>query len=621
MKLSNPAGWWAFGSLALLLLSFLFRAKPVQRTVSNLYLWRLAEKHLKKQLPVQRLKKTLIALLQILLLAGGAFFVMQPLLELSGSGVEFYAVLDASASMRIKGADGARRFEKAKEKLEADVRALPFGSTISIVSSDAPDVFLAERTKNKNEALQAISMASCGWGDGNLTGLLEAAQVFVWQHPNAAVSLYTDQRYSLSSGLQIVPIEADGAWNVSLRGLSYSDQGEAVFTHSAVSSGQDAEVMLGLYLDDELQFARTVKLQDGVEQAISWSIDGGKRFQSAKVVAAVSDGLDEDNACYYFSASENVKNVLLVSRQPFYWRHVLSVFPSIRLAITERPAADAVLSGYDLYILDGWMPRQLPRDGSLWLANPPSLPKDGEVALGEVIRGAGVTVNRALADSEWADVTAHILCRDMYLLKFREFLSTGPYTTLLQCGELPVVMACKEENNLRRVLFAFDLHDTNLPLLSDFVYLTSQLLTFTLPDMLSRFDWEVGEDVHVNALPLYNLVYLLKSDQSVVKLPLSDGSAGFTAEAPGVYTLIQQKSAEDEASAKFVRFSVSIPPEESRADQVDTPIVLGILSPELSESQQNAIRDENLLDPKRLLAALLMILAVAEWAVYYHEQF
>ena len=43
MKFSNPGGWWAFSGLVMLLLSFLFRAKPVQRTVSNLYLWRLAE--------------------------------------------------------------------------------------------------------------------------------------------------------------------------------------------------------------------------------------------------------------------------------------------------------------------------------------------------------------------------------------------------------------------------------------------------------------------------------------------------------------------------------------------------------------------------------------------------
>ena len=85
-------------------------------------------------------------------------------------------------------------------------------------------------------------------------------------------------------------------------------------------------------------------------------------------------------------------------------------------------------------------------------------------------------------------------------------------------------------------------------------------------------------------------------------------------------TLIQQKSTEDEASAKFVRFSVSLPPEESRADQEDKPLTLGILSPELSESQKNAMREENLFDPKQLLAALLIILAMAEWAVYYHEQ-
>ena len=361
-------------------------------------------------------------------------------------------------------------------------------------------------------------------------------------------------------------------------------------------------------------------LLNGVEQTISWSIDGKKRFQSAKVVAAVSDGLDEDNSCYYFSASENVKNVLLISRQPFYWRHILSVFPSVRLSVTERPAVDAAFSGYDLYILDGWMPRELPQDGSLWLANPSSLPEDSGVALGEVIRGAAVTVNHALADSEWANVTAHILDRNMYLLKFREFLSNGPYTALLQCGELPVVMACKKDNNLRSVLFAFDLHDSNLPLLTDFVYLIDHLLDFTLPDMISHFDWKVGEEVRVNALPLYNLVYLLKSDRSVLLLPFVDGRAGFKADAPGVYTLIQQKSTEDEASAKFVRFSVSLPPEESRADQEDKPLTLGILSPELSESQKNAMREENLFDPKQLLAALLIILAMAEWAVYYHEQ-
>src|SRR5438477_6106514 len=125
LELLNPtAAWWLLLVPALVAL-YLLRPRPVRRAVSSLRLWRLLPDIERPKARLRRLPRSLLLLLQILLLLAGALALMQPAFSSAPTNRHLVILLDASGSMQA--VDGSStRFEQAKSearKLVADLTA------------------------------------------------------------------------------------------------------------------------------------------------------------------------------------------------------------------------------------------------------------------------------------------------------------------------------------------------------------------------------------------------------------------------------------------------------------------------------------------------------------------
>ena len=125
MKFLNPAGLWLLLGIPVLIFIYLIRPHHEERGVSSTFMWKLSQKFMKRQLPMQRLQRILLFILQLLLLICAAVLIARPAL-ITGKSTEYIAIIDASASMQTTDENGVSRFDRAVEeakKLTAEVMA------------------------------------------------------------------------------------------------------------------------------------------------------------------------------------------------------------------------------------------------------------------------------------------------------------------------------------------------------------------------------------------------------------------------------------------------------------------------------------------------------------------
>ena len=130
---------WQWGLLAtvplgIILLYFLkLRREPVE--VPSTYLWSRTIEDLHVNSLLQRLRRSLLLLLQLLAVAVAAIALMRPGIrgETTGEGRMVF-LLDNSASMQATDVDGKSRFEKAKQLIGQRIESMSDSDTAMLIT-------------------------------------------------------------------------------------------------------------------------------------------------------------------------------------------------------------------------------------------------------------------------------------------------------------------------------------------------------------------------------------------------------------------------------------------------------------------------------------------------------
>ena len=612
MKLLQPWGLLALLGIPALLALFFLRPRYQQRALSSTFLWRLSQKYLQKYRLGRQLIRYLLLLCQLLIVALAALILAQPRILAAGSGSEYIAILDTSASMRQQDENGLSRFDAAKEEILSHIRALGVNGRATVITTATGANLLMERSKSVSDGERLLSPLSCGFGEADLDSALRTAQEILDAAPHAQAYLYTDHDYPSAERLRVVNVAAGRTeWNAALTEItaSFSTAG-ATLSHRAVSYGKDAELTLALYVNGRLASAKVVSCPQGEPVDVIWRIAGGAQVSFARVVIDGADGLPQDNEVSFFRQPGETLNIQLVSSQPFYWEKALSPFPQATL-VTVGGLGAAQSAGYDLYIYDGVSPQTLPQDGAVLLVNPESAPEELGLTVGDVIRGTYLSQPRRFANQSNRPLIDGVTASRIAVQKFRELQGNDRYTPVLLCGEMPALLAGRRDNGAACLALDFDLHDANLPLLPEMVTLMKNILSYVMPDMMTDFAYSVGETVSARALPLCEGIYLQTPDGQTRTLEIGDGAVRLQPQTPGVYTLLQDRSM---GSRKYCRFFVSLPEGESDIRPGADSHWVYLSPPEegAPESPQEGF------DPTLYLALFMLLLLCAECVVYHH---
>lgn len=602
MKLLNPAGLWLLLGIPVLIIIYLIKAQHEDRPVSSTFIWKLSSRFMKKRLPMQRLRKILLFILQLLIIASTALLAARPAV-VNGNCCDYIAIIDASASMQTVDEAGVSRFQRAVDQVNELTDKIPDGHTVSLILASDSAVCLVERSTSVNEVQLAVEGLQCKIGDCNITDALSVAELICQRSENAQVLFYTDNPYSEPGDVQVVNLSAD-EWNVTINNIEAGtdEEGNTLFT-AYVTSNRITSLTLGLRIDGQVTDAQILNCALG-ENQLTFTVEQLEKYDTVEVFTEVADGLPMDNVFGICKERERTYRVMLVSQTPLYLQGVLRALGNCE--VTTVSSLEGVnLSGQDVYVFDGVLPETYPQDGSMLIFGTEQLPVD--------LRANTVVSDEADLKTDpatSADVTGALTFVDTVVTEYAPLHGSSAWKRFLYCGE-DVVGATKMIGGGRSIsVVSFDLHNTNLPLQQEFVELMGQLVEYAVPAFLKQTDYATNESVTLTVLSGAQQIYAQLPDGAIKELTAAKDTCKFSVEQVGMHTAVMITA----AGGEYADFFVHIPVGESVSADGGS-LVLPVPTAEAGEVEEAFTEIWFWL----ALAALLIVLL--EWGWYYREQY
>lgn len=157
MVLGTPAALWGLLLIPLVILLYLLRARREPRVISSTLLWERATRDLVARLPVRRLERSVLLLLQLAAVAAVVLALARPLVALRGfTGDAVVFVLDATASMQATDVPPSRLAAARAEALAALAGLGPRQPAAVLAAAGQPRLLL-EFTTDRVAARAALA--------------------------------------------------------------------------------------------------------------------------------------------------------------------------------------------------------------------------------------------------------------------------------------------------------------------------------------------------------------------------------------------------------------------------------------------------------------------------------
>ncbi len=611
MSFVYPLGLLGLIGIPILIVIYILKSKYSEQVVSSTYLWTLSEKFLKRKKPLSPLAGLISLLLQIIAVALISFAIAHPIITVPDSAKEYCFILDASGSMNI-ASDGETRFERAKDEIEQIVKSSGDGSKYTLVVTSEITTTVLEKTTDKEELKTVLSELSVGYAEPDYSDAIGVAQRLFDENPGSLTYLFTDTSYASCSNINVVNV-AKGELNASVKDVSYKYGTDTLFVSGAVESfGINGTISVNVYADQSLEPLAVTQLSAVSGESVPFTVEAPPTsFSSLRVSINSNDSLALDNECIVYNIkNESTYSILIVSDTPFFMQTALVAIGYNPVVMPTENYSDSV-TGYGLYIFDSYAPKTLPSDGAVWFINPVgSVAESGFTVQGEVPLDSGILLEKETTSSSVVKkLTEDVNGREIAV---KQYIKCNPYRkfdTLFSYDGTPIVFAGNNSKGHREIVVAFDLHYSNLPLLSDMIVLLENFMEFSFPSVLEKTTYSAGDSVDVNIVANCDSVRVESPSGIINYLSTDTAVSSFSASEVGTYNITVNVS-----NVPF-RYNIysAVPLAESDPNQTSESIAL------VGTAQD--IGFDGTFDPLMILFICLAVVFIVDWVVYCYEKY
>ena len=615
MTFLYPLGLLGLIGIPILIIIYIIKQKYTEQTVSSTYIWTLSEKFLKRRNPFSRITGLISLILQILAIALVSFAIAHPIFAVPGAAFEYCFVLDGSASMQMEE-NGVTRFEKAKNLIAERIEGATDGSRFSLIYAGSESVLVFEELSDKEEALKMLADVDAGYVSDNLTEAVLIAQNIFNDRPSVLTSVYTDAAHITNENIELVDVSGSEA-NFAIDNVSSTiSNGILTVVGDLVCYGDGGDLELYMYLDGAQEAAAANLMIVGPGETARFQLScSAEKFDSLRIKVEAEDafGLD-DEIIIYDVKSDSAYTVLIVSDYSFFLKSALQALGLTHVTVASIQEFETDFggkaSGFGLYVFDGYNPEKIPSDGAIWILNPAGSSDDAGFSVQSVValEGPGCldlskssnSLARALMDGLDGDA--------VYISRYVKCALYRNFTTIYSYKGSPVIFAGTNAHGNREVVFALDIHDSNLPLMTDFIILLSNCVEYSFPTIVEETNFYVGETVQINMLancdsvrvesPLNGVTYL-NTDMAVNEVVLTEA---------GTYTI----TAVVEGTPRQFKIFAAVPGSERQPEAEAREISI------VGQSVPGGFDGEY--DPLIILFICLAVIFAIEWGVYCYEK-
>lgn len=518
MSLQSPS---ALALLALsipILLLWMFKLRRRNVTVSSTMLWSKLLRDREANAPWQKLRRNLLLLLQLAILAALVLALARPFIPVpavaSGAVV---LLLDASASMNATDVDPSR-FVLAQRAAEEMVRGLGGDGLMTVIAVGSQPQILAAATNDKSVLREAIAaarpeQAAADWAPafalaaGASSGMRESTIVIISDGnlPGDLPPLPGEVRY-LAIG------KREGTENLAITALAARDGtgGPELFINvantnenSQITNLQIANPLLSIYLDGVLYESRRIDVPAGGDRPLTFTgLPADVSIIEARLM--VEDALALDDNAWAVSRPGGERRTLVVSDGNIFLERAIASLPDVS-AFRASPELPLPAESYDLIVFDGTLPADLP-DAPLLVINPP--PGNSLVAVSGTFSD---TQLGRVVDSRLLD---HVDFSQVHILTAQRVERPSWANVLVSAQEGPLLLV-GETGGRRVAILTFDLHNSDLPLQIAFPVLMANLANWLVPGL----PFDAGDGLHPG-----ESITLYPGDAEEVRVKRPDGS-------------------------------------------------------------------------------------------------
>ena len=621
----------AFAFLALgPVVAFLYflKLRRTEHVISTVMLWQKSIDDMRANAPFQRLRRNLLLVLQLLIIALLAVALARPFVSASPvKGRSVAILIDNSASMDVRGAKGRTRLERAKgmaRDLVSQLGGGPFGARgrsglarAMVVSFGGRAVVCTSFSDSRRvlaKAIDAIEPTDMG------TSLREALTLAIGAARGAAspeVLVLSDGAFGPSArpateAIKGVPVryvmiggDADNAGIVALNVRRQIEAGRGFEVFAALHNFGGAEVRttVDLYLNGTLLDAKQVRVKARSSRAVVFR-HSRDETGVLKVQTDLDDSLAADNTAYAVLGEERLTQVLLISEGNVFLEKALGLIPTVNLARAEPAVLQAATpKGHDVVVFDNCAPGTLGPGSFLFINTPP--PVTG-------LELHGTAERPTLVDWDPTHAVTRFLSFDpVHVQKARKVRLPRAWQVLLDSTAGPL-LAAYEASDRRLLYLAFDPYDSTWPLCVSFpVFAANATQWLARADEAADVETRTGRPRELVLSARDRTATILDPRGTRHAVRLSPGGRGVFAETPfaGVYEV----ATPSEPARVRHRFAANL----LDAEESDVRP-----RPHLQITRDLIARSDTAVVQKEvwawfMLSALALLLV--EWTVYHHR--
>lgn len=607
-----------------IILLYMLRLRRQEMRVSSTLLWQKLLRDREANAPWQRLRRNLLLILQLLILAFLVLALARPFIPVSTvvSG-NVVVLLDASASMQATDVE-PNRFAAATEEAARLIRQLGGGDQMTLIQVGQTPQVLAAATSDRTILTTALEQALVGDAAADWQAAFALAAGAAQGYQNARVVILSDG--GLPTDLPPLPAEiiylpiGSGGENLALSALATREtEGSIQLFASVTNHGLiDREALLTIRVDGTLFDSRRVQVTAGNISNVTWQLPEGAAIIQAELGDLVEDILPPDNIAWAVHEGGISNRVLLVTEGNLFLEQIYAVLPGVEAfkAAPDSPLLTGVADEetepetFDLYIFDSVaLPDSIPA-ADLFIINPTQPVTPTSTPVSDLLTVTGVFSNTQvtrLADSpllqfvDWSGV-------DIRQAK----AVTADWAQTLIAAEGGPLLLTGERSGHRVAVLTFELRDSDLPLQIAFPILMANLTNWLNPGQ--AFDTPAGlrpgDPIGITPGATTTDVLIRKPDGTIWEKEVG-GEAILFAETDqlGLYQVTLRDPAGEQAAGSFA-VNLFDPSESAAAPQP----TLSLAAQTVSAALENDVSERELWP---WLAALAFLILIVEWWVHF----
>jgi len=336
---------WLLLLIVPLVLFYFLKLKRTRQVIPSLYLWRQVIRDNRVNSPFQRLKRNLLLLLQILLLLLAVSAATQPYWLGRPSRLRRLPILiDCSASMGAKDADGKSRLDLAKAEARKQIDGMLPGQELCLIAFSRTARLLEGFTGNRRLLLAALDRLAVEDVPSSIEAPLRMAQAMARTADFDEVLLYSDGNFppradfELSFKVDYQRLRPAGAnLGITAFNATRSREGDwAIFISVEGSSDADGAARLVIRQGGEEVAKERLSVAKGQAERVALHIRGERAASLTATLEPDSfDSLAADNVAYLDLPTSRPLRVFASPTLATY-RHALRAIPSIQVSPPDR---------------------------------------------------------------------------------------------------------------------------------------------------------------------------------------------------------------------------------------------------------------------------------------------